>query len=162
MRRIGVTPGLDVLDLGCGDGTTAIPAAQAGANVRGVDIASNLVAAGQARAEQLGLTNCTFEEGDASNLFGLDDASFDLVVTVFGAMFAPRPFDTAAEMVRVDEARRPHRDGQLDPRRSHARRADPADQRVVLAAAAGGVHQPGDLGRRGAHPRALQRGRRQQ
>lgn len=101
VRRIGVAPGLEVLDLGCGDGTTAIPAAQAGANVRGVDIATNLVAAGQARAEQLGLTNCTFEEGDASNLDGLDDASFDLVVTVFGAMFAPRPFDTAAEMVRI-------------------------------------------------------------
>jgi len=101
VRRIGVAPGLEVLDLGCGDGTTAIPAAQAGAHVRGVDIATNLVAAGQARAEQLGLTNCTFEEGDASNLLGLDDASFDLVVTVFGAMFAPRPFDTAAEMTRV-------------------------------------------------------------
>ena len=101
VRRIGVTHGLDVLDLGCGDGTTAVPAAQAGANVRGVDISSNLVAAGRARAEQLGLTNCTFEEGDASNLVGLDDASFDLVVSIFGAMFAPRPFDTAAEMVRV-------------------------------------------------------------
>jgi SAM-dependent methyltransferase len=101
VRRIGVRPGLQVLDLGCGDGTTAIPAAQAGANVRGVDIAGNLVAAGRARAEQRGLTNCTFEEGDASNLAALDDASFDLVVTVFGAMFAPRPFDTAAEMVRV-------------------------------------------------------------
>jgi SAM-dependent methyltransferase len=101
VQRIGVAPGLAVLDLGCGDGTTAIPAAQAGANVRGVDIAANLVAAGQARAEQLGLTNCTFEEGDASNLVGIDDDSFDLVVTVFGAMFAPRPFDTAAEMVRV-------------------------------------------------------------
>jgi len=101
VRHIGVPPGLTVLDLGCGDGTTAIPAAQAGANVRGVDIAANLVAAGQARAEQLGLTNCTFEEGDASNLVGIDDDSFDLVITIFGAMFAPRPFDTAAEMVRV-------------------------------------------------------------
>ena len=101
VRRIGVTSGLEVLDLGCGDGTTAIPAAQAGANVRGVDIATNLVAAGRARAEQLGVTNCTFEEGDASNLAGIDDDAFDLVVTVFGAMFAPRPFETAAEMVRV-------------------------------------------------------------
>ncbi len=101
VRRIGVAPGLDVLDLACGDGTTAIPAAQAGANVRGVDIAANLVAAGRARAEQLGLANCTFEQGDASNLVGIVDASFDLLVTVFGAMFAPRPFDTAAEMVRV-------------------------------------------------------------
>jgi SAM-dependent methyltransferase len=101
VKRIGVGPGLDVLDLGCGDGTTAIPSAQAGANVRGIDIASNLVAAGTARAAQLGLSNCTFEEGDASNLLGVDDESFDLLVSIFGAMFAPRPFDTAREMVRV-------------------------------------------------------------
>jgi SAM-dependent methyltransferase len=99
--RVGVSPGLEMLDLGCGDGTTAIPAAQAGARVRGVDIAKNLVAAGQARARQLALGDCTFEEGDASDLVGIEDASFDLVLTVFGAMFAPRPFDTAAEMVRV-------------------------------------------------------------
>ncbi len=101
VKRIGVGPGLDVLDLGCGDGTTAIPSALAGANVRGIDIASNLVAAGTARAEQYGLSNCTFEEGDASNLLGVDDESFDLLVSIFGAMFAPRPFDTAREMVRV-------------------------------------------------------------
>jgi SAM-dependent methyltransferase len=101
VERIGVAPGIAVLDLGCGDGTTAIPAAQLGASVRGVDIASNLVAAATRRAEQLGLDNITFEEGDASNLSGLDDESFDLVVSIFGAMFAPRPFDTAAEMVRV-------------------------------------------------------------
>jgi SAM-dependent methyltransferase len=101
VNRIGVGPGLDVLDLGCGDGTTAIPSALAGANVRGIDIASNLVAAGKARAEQHGLSNCTFEEGDASNLLGVDDESFDLLVSIFGAMFAPRPFDTASEMVRV-------------------------------------------------------------
>ncbi len=101
VRRLGVTSGLQVLDLGCGDGTTAIPSAQAGASVRGIDIATNLVAAGTRRAEQLGLTNCTFEEGDASNLANVDDDQFDLVVSVFGAMFAPRPFDTAAEMVRV-------------------------------------------------------------
>ncbi len=101
VRRIGVGPGLDVLDLGCGDGTTAIPTALAGANVRGIDIAGNLVAAGRARAEQHGLGNCTFEEGDASNLVGVDDDSFDLLVSIFGAMFAPRPFDTASEMTRV-------------------------------------------------------------
>ncbi len=101
VARLGVLPGVEVLDLGCGDGTTAIPAAQVGAKVRGVDIAANLVAAGRDRAARLGLTNCSFEEGDASNLVGLPDASFDLVLTVFGAMFAPRPFDTAAEMVRV-------------------------------------------------------------
>src|ERR671913_1657251 len=80
VERIGITKGQKVLDLGCGDGTTAIPAAQAGADVRGVDIAANLVAAGRHRAEQLGLANVTFEEGDASNLSGIDDDSFDLVV----------------------------------------------------------------------------------
>ena len=57
VATLGITPGLDVLDLGCGDGTTALPAAQLGANVLGVDIASNLVAAGNARARSLGLTN---------------------------------------------------------------------------------------------------------
>ena len=101
VKRIGIDPGLDVLDLGCGDGTTAIPAALAGANVRGIDIASNLVAAGNARVQQLGLSNCTFEEGDASNLVGVADDSFHLLVSIFGAMFAPRPVDTASEMVRV-------------------------------------------------------------
>jgi SAM-dependent methyltransferase len=101
VQRLGVQPGHSVLDLGCGDGTTAIPTAHLGATVRGVDIASNLVAAGRARAAQFGLGNCTFEEGDASNLQALDDESFDMLVTVFGAMFAPRPHDTAAEMVRV-------------------------------------------------------------
>src|SRR5215467_4101957 len=88
---LGITEGLDVLDLGCGDGTTALPAARLGANVLGVDIASNLVAAGNRRAEAEGLTNLRFQEGDASNLEDLDDDSFDLVVSIFGAMFAPRP-----------------------------------------------------------------------
>ncbi len=101
VRDIGVTPGMQVLDLGCGDGTTALPAAQLGANVLGVDIASNLVAAGNARAEALGLGNLTFQEGDASDLNELEDESFDLVVSIFGAMFAPRPFDVAKEVVRV-------------------------------------------------------------
>ncbi len=98
---LGITEGLDVLDLGCGDGTTALPEAQLGANVLGVDIASNLVAAGNARAQSLGLNNCRFQEGDASDLNGLADDSFDLVVSIFGAMFAPRPFDVAKEAVRV-------------------------------------------------------------
>ena len=99
--KLGITEGMQVLDLGCGDGTTAVPAAQLGADVLGVDIASNLVAAGKARAEELGLTNLSFQEGDASNLNELDDESFDLVVSIFGAMFAPKPFDVAKEMVRV-------------------------------------------------------------
>jgi SAM-dependent methyltransferase len=101
VKSIGVTDGLRVLDLGCGDGTTALPAAALGADVLGVDIASNLVEAGNARAQSLGLTNCRFQEGDASDLRDLEDDSFDLVVSVFGAMFAPRPFDVAKEMVRV-------------------------------------------------------------
>jgi SAM-dependent methyltransferase len=99
--ELGVTPGLRVLDVGCGDGTTAIPAAQLGAEVLGVDIASNLVAAGNVRAQSLGLDNCTFQEGDASDLRELDDERFDLVISIFGAMFAPRPFDVAKELVRV-------------------------------------------------------------
>ena len=99
--KLGITDGLRVLDLGCGDGTTALPAARLGADVLGVDIASNLVAAGNARAQDLGLTNCRFQEGDASDLHELGDERFDLVVSIFGAMFAPRPFDVAKEMVRV-------------------------------------------------------------
>lgn len=101
VRDLGITEGLKVLDLGCGDGTTAVPAAELGADVLGVDIASNLVAAGKARAQALGLTNLRFQEGDATDLSELDDQSFDLVISVFGAMFAPRPFDVAKEMVRV-------------------------------------------------------------
>ena len=101
VQRIGVSKGLRVLDLGCGDGTTAIPAAKLGAEVLGVDIASNLVEAGNKRASELGLTQCKFQEGDATNLSELPDRSFDLVMSIFGAMFAPKPFDVAREMVRV-------------------------------------------------------------
>jgi len=101
VTKLGITKGLKVLDLGCGDGTTAIPAARLGADVLGVDIASNLVEAGNKRALEEGLTNCTFQEGDASDLRELKDDTFDLVVTIFGAMFAPKPFEVAKEMVRV-------------------------------------------------------------
>jgi ubiquinone/menaquinone biosynthesis C-methylase UbiE len=101
IQRLGVSKGLKVLDLGCGDGTTAIPAAKLGAEVLGVDIAANLVAAGNQRAGELGLANCRFQEGDATNLHQVPDRSFDLVVSIFGAMFAPRPFDVAREIVRV-------------------------------------------------------------
>ena len=101
VRQLGVREGLEVLDLGCGDGTTALPAAQLGANVLGVDIARNLVEAGIARARSLGVTNCRFQLGDASDLHDLEDDSFDLVISIFGAMFAPRPFDVAKEVVRV-------------------------------------------------------------
>jgi SAM-dependent methyltransferase len=99
--RIGIRSGQKVLDLGCGDGTTALPAAKRGADVLGVDIARNLVAAGNARAKEHGLNNLRFQEGDATHLADLQDKTFDVVVSVFGAMFAPRPFDVAKEMVRV-------------------------------------------------------------
>ena len=100
VKGFGITKGLKVLDLGCGDGTTALPEARLGANVLGVDIAKNLVEAGNKRAKEQGLTNCKFQEGDASNLHELKDRTFDLV---FGAMFAPKPFDVAKEMVRVTQ-----------------------------------------------------------
>jgi SAM-dependent methyltransferase len=92
---------MKVLDLGCGDGTTALPAAKLGAEVLGVDIAANLVAAGNQRVKDMALTNCRFQEGDATNLHELKDQSFDLVVSIFGAMFAPKPHDVAKEKVRV-------------------------------------------------------------
>jgi SAM-dependent methyltransferase len=101
VQRLGITRGLKVLDLGCGDGTTALPAAKLGAEVLGVDIARNLVEAGNRRAAHQGLANCTFQEGDASNLEQLPDKAFDLVLSIFGAMFAPKPFEVAKEMVRV-------------------------------------------------------------
>lgn len=100
-KSLGVTAGLKVLDLGCGDGTTALPVAKLGADVLGVDIAKNLVTAGNRRAQEHHLTNCRFQEGDAGNLQGLPNDTFDLVVSMFGAMFAPKPFDVAKEMVRV-------------------------------------------------------------
>ncbi len=98
---LGLVPGMKVLDLGCGDGTTALPEARHGADVLGVDIARNLVEAGNRRAAEAGLGNVRFVEGDASDLSPLENGSFDLVVSIFGAMFAPRPFDVAREMVRV-------------------------------------------------------------
>jgi SAM-dependent methyltransferase len=101
VATLGITPNTRVLDLGSGDGTTALPAAKLGATVTGVDIAANLVAAGNERASSAGLTNLHFREGDASDLSGIDADQYDLVVSIFGAMFAPRPFDVAREMVRV-------------------------------------------------------------
>src|SRR5438445_2390812 len=101
VNSLGISKGLKVLDLGCGDGTTALPEAKLGAAVLGVEIASNRVAAGNKGAREQGLTNCKFQEGDASNLHELKDRTFDLVVSIFGAMFAPKPFEVAKEMVRV-------------------------------------------------------------
>jgi SAM-dependent methyltransferase len=92
---------MKVLDVGCGDGTTALPAAEQGADVLGVDIARNLVDAGNRRAQEKGLGNLRFQHGDGTNLAGLPDRAYDLVVSIFGVMFAPKPFDVAKEMVRV-------------------------------------------------------------
>ena len=101
VKSLNITPSLRVLDLGCGDGTTAVPLALAGAEVVGIDIAKNLVDAGNKRASEAGLKQLTFQEGDACDLQGVSDHSFDLTLSVFGAMFAPKPFDVAKEMVRV-------------------------------------------------------------
>ena len=101
VQSMGITPPLRALDLGCGDGTTAIPLARTGAEVVGIDIARNLVAAGNKRAAEAGLTRLKFQEGDACHLEGVADHSFDMTVSLFGAMFAPKPFDVAKEMVRV-------------------------------------------------------------
>jgi SAM-dependent methyltransferase len=101
VASLGISRGMKVLDLGCGDGTTALPAARLGAEVLGVDISRNLVDAANRRAQAEGLTNIRVQQGDATNLGDLADDSFDLVVSIFGAMFAPKPFDVAREMVRV-------------------------------------------------------------
>ena len=101
VKGFGAAKGLKVLDLGCGDGTTALPQAKLGAEVLGVDIARNLVEAGNKRAKEHSLANLRFQHGDASALHELTAQSFDRVVSIFGAMFAPKPFDVAKEMVRV-------------------------------------------------------------
>ena len=101
VQSLGVAASMRVLDLGCGDGTTALPLARTGAEVTGIDIARNLVEAGNKRAAAAGLGKLKFQEGDACHLEGVADRSFDLVVSIFGAMFAPKPFDVAKEMVRV-------------------------------------------------------------
>jgi len=104
VNSLGIVPPLRALDLGCGDGTTAVPLAQTGADVTGIDIATNLVEAGNTRAKRAGLSRLKFQQGDACNLQGVGDHSFDLTLSVFGAMFAPKPFDVAKEMVRVTKS----------------------------------------------------------
>ena len=105
IKSMAIVPPLRVLDLGCGDGTTAIPLARTGAEVTGIDIARNLVEAGNKQAAEAGLNHLKFQEGDACNLDGIADHSFDMTISVFGAMFAPKPFDVAKEMVRVTKPR---------------------------------------------------------
>jgi len=101
VKSLGINAPLRVLDLGSGDGTTALPLARLGAEVVGIDIAGNLVEAGNKRAAAAGLSRLKFQEGDAGNLVGVPDHSFDLTISIFGAMFAPQPFAVAREMVRV-------------------------------------------------------------
>src|SRR5256886_9595082 len=101
VKALGITTPMRILDVGCGDGTTALPLARLGAEVVGIDIAKNLVDAGNRRAAEAGLHRLRFQEGDACNLEGISEHSFDLTLSVFGAMFAPKPFDVAKEMVRV-------------------------------------------------------------
>ena len=114
VKGLGITKGLKVLDLGCGDGTTAMPAARLGRTCWASISRGTWLRLGTRRAEEQGLTNCKFQEGDASNLHELKDHTFDLVVSIFGAMFAPKPFDVAKEMVRVTRPRRSDRHGELD------------------------------------------------
>src|SRR5437879_5078195 len=104
VKSLEITTPLRVLDLGCGDGTTAVPLARLGAEVVGIDIARNLVDAGNKRAAQAGLSQLKFQEGDACHLEGVEDHWFDMTLSVFGAMFAPKPFDVAKEMVRVTKS----------------------------------------------------------
>ena len=126
---LGITAGMKVLDFGMRRRDDGPPGGQARRpHVLGVDIASNLVAAGNRHAQQEGLTNCRFQEGDATNLNELEDRRFDLVVSIFGAMFARKPFDVAREMVRVTRTGGPIMMGNWIPRRSDARGADPENQ----------------------------------
>jgi SAM-dependent methyltransferase len=99
LERLHVQAGAEMLDVACGAGQISIPAARAGARVTGVDIATNSIERARARAKDEGL-DARFDEGDAEML-PYEDASFDLVVSLFGAMFAPRPDRVAAELVRV-------------------------------------------------------------
>ena len=99
IARLAIRSGMDVLDVACGTGNLAIPAARTGARVTGVDIATNLLEQARARAAAENLT-IDFREGDAEQL-PFPDASFDVVVSMFGAMFAPRPELVATELARV-------------------------------------------------------------
>jgi ubiquinone/menaquinone biosynthesis C-methylase UbiE len=97
--RLDIKPGMKVLDVACGSGNLAIVAAQRGADVTGIDIADNLINAAQRRAADARL-DIRFDVGDAEAM-PYDDNTFDVVMTMFGAMFAPRPDVTASELIRV-------------------------------------------------------------
>ena len=112
---------------------------------------------GEKRAAEHGLTNCTFQEGDATNLQQLPDQSFDLVMSIFGAMFAPKPFDVAKEMVRVTRPGGRIVMGNWIPERPDASGADSQDQLELHAATARRVRQPNDVGHREPRDRAVHR-----
>lgn len=99
VEQLNLKPGMRVLDMACGSGNQSIPAARTGCSVTGVDIAPNLIEQARNWAEVENL-NIQFDEGDAENL-PYADAGFDVVMTMFGAMFAPRPERVSAELVRV-------------------------------------------------------------
>lgn len=99
VSRLGIRPSMKVLDVACGTGNLAIPAARCGAQVTGIDIAPNLLEQARERAQRETLS-ATFEEGDAERL-SYPDGHFDLVMSMFGAMFAPRPEVVSAELARV-------------------------------------------------------------
>ena len=145
VKAIGITKGLRVLDLGCGDGTTALPAASSVPTCWGSTSRRTSWRLGTGARRRKGLTNCRFQEGDASNLHELKDRSFDVVVSIFGAMFAPKPFDVAKEMARVTRQGARHH-GNLDSCRPNVGGADSENQLRVLPSAAGRLHQPDDLG----------------
>ena len=157
--ELGITKGIKVLDLGCGDGTTAIPAARLGADVLGVDIASNLVEAGNQRAQASGPRQLPVSGGRC-------------VAICASCRTTLRPRrehlrrDVRAQAVRRgerdgarDAAGRAHRHGQLDSQRPDAGGADPEDQLGLHAAAAGRLRQPDDVGRREQRDRAIRRAR---
>src|SRR5207248_1678273 len=99
VERLSIVPGMRVLDVACGTGNLAIPAGKRGADVTGIDIAPNLIEQARKRADAEGI-RATFDEGDAEQL-PCGDGQFDLVMSMFGAMFAPRPDRVASELVRV-------------------------------------------------------------
>ena len=159
VQSLGITPPLRVLDLGCGDGTTAVPLARMGAEVVGIDIARNLVEAGNKRAAEAGLSRLKFQEGDACNLEGVARpfVRFDPLRVrrhVCAQALRCRQGDGARH-----ETGRPHRDGQLDSERSDVRIAVAEDQLGVYASAAGRLRQSHDVGRGESHHRALWPGR---
>ena len=158
VKELQITNGLEVLDLGCGDGTTALPAARLGANVLGVDIARNLVEAGNARARSLGLTNCRFQEGDASDLHEIADESFDLSRQHLRGHVRPEASRRGQGDRPGDAARRSDRHGELDPERPDAGGTDLEDQFRLFTAASGRVYQPDDLGGGGQRGRAVRSG----